>query len=469
MEGNAFRPTESIRRGARLVLRGPSPLRGRVVAAGAKNAALPVLAATLLTDEPIVLERVPRVRDIELLRRLLEGLGVRSERRGGAVSLRAMADRDAAAHAVVDAELASTMRASALVLGPLLARRGRVRLPLPGGCAIGARPIDQHLRGLEALGAEIRRGDGWVEARLGGGRLRGGRVRFRMPTVGGTENLLLAATLAGGVTVLENCAREPEVVDLARLLRAMGARIEGDGTSTITIEGVRRLGGARHRVVPDRIEAGTYLIGALLTDGDVIVDGCRPADLAPVLEALRGLGARIETGAPDRDGETWVRAVRGDAPLRARRISTAPHPGFPTDLQAPYLALATSLHGTTVFEETIFENRFRHVPELVRMGARIHLDGRRARVHGPSPLVGAEVDATDLRAGAALALAGLAAEGETLLGRLEHIARGYEDPVGRLRALGAEIEEIPGRRPGLVRRRRAATRCSCRSCRSRWR
>jgi UDP-N-acetylglucosamine 1-carboxyvinyltransferase len=409
---------------------GPTRLAGRVRASGAKNAALPALAATLLTEEPVELHRVPRVRDIRTLCRLLVHLGMScDEQEDGALVLR----RDKPIEASADEapyDLVKTMRASVLVLGPLLARYGHARVSLPGGCAIGVRPIDQHLKGLEALGAEVRLSHGYVETRAD--RLRGARFRFDMPTVTGTENVLMAATLAEGTTVLENCAREPEVVDLANLLNAMGARISGAGEETLVIDGVRELGAARHDVIADRIEGGTYLIGAAMTRGDVTLEGANAADLAPLLDKLAEIGATVETGPEG------IR-VRVDGDLQASDLDTAPHPGFPTDLQAQYMALMTQAHGVATIRETIFENRFQHAPELMRMGADIRVDGNGARVHGPSPLTGAAVMATDLRASACLVLAGVAAEGETVVDRIYHLERGYEGMELKLQSLGARV------------------------------
>jgi UDP-N-acetylglucosamine 1-carboxyvinyltransferase len=326
------------------------------------------------------------------------------------------------------------MRASVLVLGPLLARRGHARVSLPGGCAIGVRPIDQHLAGLEALGAEVQLEHGYVEVRAR--RLQGARFRFSVPTVTGTENLLMAACLAQGTTVLEGCAQEPEISDLARLLRAMGARIEGEGTATVTIEGVSALKGARHDIIPDRIEGGTYLIGAAMTGGDITLEGAAPADLAPLLEKLAEVGAQVECQ------ETSIR-VKSSGELNSKDVITSPHPGFPTDLQAQYLALMTQARGTATLCETVFENRFQHVPELMRMGAHIQVDGSFARVHGPTPLSGAKVMATDLRASACLVLAGLTAQGETEVQRIYHLDRGYEGMELKLQQLGAQVERRP--------------------------
>ena len=411
---------------------GPNRLEGRIRAAGAKNAALPALAATLLADAPVVLRGVPQVADIRTMRRLLAHDGVASAERDGALELEPSTGK-AADEAPY--ELVKTMRASVLVLGPLVASRGHARVSLPGGCAIGVRPIDQHLAGLEALGATVELTQGYVEARAD--RLIGARFAFAVPTVTGTENVMMAATLARGTTVLENCAREPEVADLARLLVAMGATIEGAGEERITIEGVDRLGGADHTVLPDRIEGGTYLIAAAITAGDVTVDNLRAGDLGPLLEKLQSCGATVEAGAD------WIR-VRRDGELVPRDIVTAPHPGFPTDLQAQYMALMTQASGHAAICETVFENRFQHVPELARMGASIVVEGNLARVTGPTPLSGARVMATDLRASACLVLAGLVASGETVIDRIYHLDRGYEAMDRKLQSLGGRVERIAG-------------------------
>ncbi|MEM7481587.1 MAG: UDP-N-acetylglucosamine 1-carboxyvinyltransferase [Acidobacteriota bacterium] len=416
----------------RFRIQGPSRLAGTVRASGAKNAALPVLAASLLSDEAIELANVPEVRDIRTMGRLLEHLGVAVESPAeGRRRLRWTGPYSSAHDAPY--EVVKTMRASVLVLGPLLARHGRARVSLPGGCAIGVRPIDQHLKGLEALGAEIELDHGDVSVRAE--RLTGGRFRFSTPTVGGTENLLMAAVLARGTTVLENCAREPEIVDLANLLTAMGGRIEGAGESTITIEGVESLGGAQHTIIPDRIEAGTYLIGAALTSGDVTVTDSRAADLAPLLEKLAEAGATVDAA------EALIR-VRGNGGLRPTSIDTEPHPGFPTDLQAQYMAMLTRTEGVSKVCELVFENRFQHVQELARMGADIRVDGNCAEIHGPTPLTGAHVMATDLRASASLVLAGVAAEGETIVHRIYHLDRGYARMESKLQDLGARVERF---------------------------
>jgi UDP-N-acetylglucosamine 1-carboxyvinyltransferase len=406
---------------------GPTRLRGRVEASGAKNAALPALTASLLTDETLTLRYVPRVRDIRTLRKLLDHLGVESRDEDGAIALRR--ERPNPQH---DApyDLVKTMRASVLVLGPLLAKEKHGRVSLPGGCAIGVRPIDQHLKALTALGADVQLSHGYVDARAD--YLTGTRFRFDMPTVTGTENVLMAAVLARGTTVLENCAREPEVVDLANLLNAMGARISGAGEETIVIDGVAELGGAEHTIIPDRIEGGTYLIGAAFTGGDVLLEKANAADLAPLLDKLAEVGATVEV-TPE-----GIR-VRAEQGIAARNLDTAPHPGFPTDLQAQYMALMTCAYGVSTISETIFENRFQHAPELMRMGADIRVDGGRAQIHGPTRLTGAGVMATDLRASACLVLAGIAAEGETVVDRIYHLDRGYEQMELKLQQLGARV------------------------------
>ena len=398
---------------------GPTRLRGSVSIAGAKNAALPALAASLLTEDPLELSGIPQVRDLRTLRALLEHLGVECVDKGSRITL-----RHTTAPPLDDApyELVKTMRASVLVLGPLLARLGSARVSLPGGCAIGVRPIDQHLAGLQALGAEVHLEHGYVTATAN--RLTGNRFRFAGPTVTGTENLLMAATLARGTTVLENCAREPEVVDLADLLGKMGARISGAGSDTIEIEGVDRLSGTSHRVIPDRIEAGTYLIAAAITGGEILVEEARASDLAPLLEKLSEAGCMV------RSSDAGIHLA--STTLRPRDVVTAPYPGFPTDLQAQYMALMTQADGQATICETVFENRFQHVPELVRMGADIQVDGTLARVRGKTPLSGADVMATDLRASACLVLAAVAAEGVTTVDRIYHLDRGYEQMQAKL-------------------------------------
>jgi UDP-N-acetylglucosamine 1-carboxyvinyltransferase len=415
-------------------IQGGRRLRGEIRVSGAKNAALPCLAATLLSHEPVLLANLPRVRDIVTMEKVLAALGESCAREDG--TTRVVAGAGDAFHAPY--ELVRTMRASVLVLGPLLARRRRARVALPGGCAIGARPIDFHLEGLARLGADIRVDHGDVVAEARGG-LHGADLEFPRITVTGTENLLMAATLARGRTVLRNCAREPEVADLAGMLLAMGARISGVGTGTLTIEGVERLHGAHHGVIADRIEAGTYVVAALLAGDGVRLRGCRPEQIGALLAVLEEAGASLEIG---RD-EVVIPAQR--QPLRPVSIATAEYPGFATDLQAQYLALATQLAGDCTITEAIFENRFQHVLELKRMGARVEVAGHVATVLGPTPLQGATVMASDLRASAALVLAGLVAQGETVIDRIYHLDRGYETMEAKLNAVGAAIERFnPG-------------------------
>ncbi|MGA7991740.1 MAG: UDP-N-acetylglucosamine 1-carboxyvinyltransferase [Thermoanaerobaculia bacterium] len=424
------------------LLKGPVRLAGSVRASGAKNAALPEMAAALLSDAPIVLDDLPDLADVATMERLLAGMGVALARPSGG---RLVLDASRVTSTEAPYDLVRTMRASILVLGPLVARFGEARVSLPGGCAIGVRPVDLHLMALEAMGARVAVEKGYIHAHVSRvspsrGRLAGATVRFPTPTVTGTENLLFAAALARGTTVIENAALEPEVEDTARLLIRMGARVRGAGTSTITVEGVERLGGtgdAPHAVVGDRIEAGTYLTAAAITGGDVTVTRARAGDLGAFLDALVRAGADVETG-PD---SVRVCAPR---PLAATDVTTAPHPGFPTDLQAQFLALMTQAHGTSRITEMVFENRFLHAGELLRLGADVRLDGKTAIVRGPTPLEGAPVTASDLRASAALVLAGLVAKGETRVRRIYHLDRGYADMDGRLRSLGARVERIDG-------------------------
>jgi UDP-N-acetylglucosamine 1-carboxyvinyltransferase len=409
---------------------GGSPLEGTVRISGAKNASLPAFCAALLTDEPIVLTNIPEVRDIRTMGRVLTALGANVEFRiGGRAEIRA----GTLSSVEAPYDLVKTMRASVLVLGPLLAREGRARVSLPGGCAIGARPINLHLEGLAKLGAQIQVDHGYVEARAE--RLRGADIAFETVSVTGTENMMMAATRAEGETVIHNAACEPEVADLAALLVQMGARIDGAGTATIRIQGVDRLGGGRHSVIPDRIETGTYIAACAIAGGEIEVQRCAPADLRAVLERFRQTGVRIEEG-PD---NLRVRAPRR---LKPSDVKTVTHPGFPTDMQAQYMALMTQASGTTTITETIFENRFMHVAELERMGAEIRVDGRTAVIKGPTPLSGAQVMATDLRASASLVLAGLAARGETVVDRIYHLDRGYYRIDEKLRGLGADIERL---------------------------
>jgi UDP-N-acetylglucosamine 1-carboxyvinyltransferase len=417
----------------KFVIRGGNPLLGTVRVSGAKNAALPAMAAALLTDEPVILENIPQVRDIETTRRLLTSMGAEVELGYGRAQHRTTICARNLTTPEASYELVKTMRASTLVLGPLVARRGRARVSLPGGCAIGTRPIDLHIKGLERLGAKINQEHGYVEATAG--RLKGAEIVFDKITVTGTEDLLMAATLAQGETVMQNCAREPEIADLAALLVKMGAQIEGAGTASIRVRGVERLRGARHRIIADRIEAATFLLAAALTNGDLNVAGCEPAHLGAVLQKLNEVGIRTQ---PNEDS---VR-VEGSPHLRAADVVTEEYPGFPTDVQAQYMALATQADGTSVITENIFENRFLHAQEMLRMGANIKIEGRRAVVRGRTALSGAAVLASDLRASASLVLAALVADGETIIDRVYHIDRGYEHIEEKLRGLGAQIRRI---------------------------
>jgi len=418
----------------KFLIEGGRPLEGRITISGAKNAALPAMAAALLTDQPMVLRNVPRVRDIGTLRSLLDELGVDSsvthEEHGNRVEIQARR----LLTPLAPYELVKQMRASILVLGPLIARFGHARVSLPGGCAIGTRPINLHLKGLEKLGASIRIEHGYVEARADG--LKGVPFYFDTISVTGTENLMMAATLAEGETVLENAAREPEIEDLANLLNSMGASVQGAGTDTIRIRGVARLTGAEHSIVPDRIETGTFMVAAAITGGRLRLGHVCPEHLSTVIAKLSEAGVKIS--APSA-GEL---DVEGAGPLRTADMKTQEYPGFPTDMQAQYMALMTQAQGSSVITETIFENRFLHALELMRMGADIAVDGRRAVVRGKSRLGGAKVLASDLRASASLVLAGLAAEGETLIDRVYHIDRGYEHIEEKLSRVGARIRRI---------------------------
>ena len=417
----------------KLVIRGGEPLLGTVRISGAKNAALPCIAAALLTDEPVILENIPQVRDIETTRKLLAAMGAEVELGYGRAQHRTTIHCKTLSSPEASYELVKTMRASTLVLGPLVARCGRARVSMPGGCAIGARPIDLHLKGLESLGATITQEHGYVEATAD--RLKGAEIIFDKITVTGTEDLLMAATLAEGETVLRNCAQEPEVADLAALLNKMGAKIEGAGSPTISIKGVSRLTGAKHRIIPDRIEAGTFIIAGAITGGDLNVSCCDPSHLGALLRKLE------ETGVRTRISGDAVR-VMGDGPLKAADMATEEFPGFPTDMQAQFMALATQAEGTSVITENIFENRFMHALELVRMGANIKIEGHRAVVRGKTPLSAAAVLASDLRASASLVLAALVADGETIIDRVYHIDRGYEHLEEKLRGVGAQIRRI---------------------------
>ena len=416
----------------KIVIRGGVRLAGEVRVSGSKNAALPILASSLLAGGRSIYRNVPALGDVRTMGRLLGQLGARFTDVGRGV---AHVDTSVITEHEAPYELVKTMRASVLVLGPLVARHGKARVSLPGGCAIGARPIDQHLKGLAAMGARIDLEHGYVNARAR--RLRGATIVFDMPTVTGTENLMMAAALARGQTTLENAAREPEVEELARVLNKMGARIRGAGTSLITVEGVDELHPIEHAVIPDRIEAGTLLVAAAITRGDVLVRDCLPEHLEAVIAKLRAAGAEVTA---EGDG---IR-VRGKSEFKPADISTQPFPGFPTDMQAQFMVLMTRAQGQSVLSETIFENRYMHVPELQRMGADILVEGRTAIVRGPTKLTGATVMATDLRASACLVLAGLVAEGKTEILRIYHLDRGYDRLDRKLRALGADVRRAKG-------------------------
>jgi len=417
----------------KFVIRGGNPLVGTIRVSGAKNSALPCMAAAILTEDEVTLENIPQVRDIETERRLLASMGAEVELREGELKDRTTISCRTLSDPVARYEIVKTMRASSLVLGPLIARAGVARVAMPGGCAIGGRPIDLHIKGLEKMGAVITQEHGYLEARAD--RLRGAHLVFDKITVTGTEDLLMAAVLAEGDTLMENCAREPEVVDLAALLTAMGAQIEGAGTATIRVHGVTSLHGANYRINPDRIEAGTFLIAGAITGGDLIVANCKTAHLGAVMAKLEEAGARIDVLGPD---SVRVRASE----LRAADISTEEYPGFPTDMQAQYMALATQAEGVSLVRENIFENRFMHVQELVRMGANIKVDGSAATVRGPARLTSAAVMCSDLRASASLVLAALVAEGETIVDRVYHMDRGYERFEEKLIGVGAQIQRL---------------------------
>ena len=411
----------------KLVIEGGIPLKGDVAISGAKNAALPILTAVLLTDEPLHVDNVPHLRDVSTMLNLLMQMGVTTslDEKGG-VELRAAKITEP----VAPYELVKTMRASVLVLGPLVARLGEARVSLPGGCAIGLRPVDQHLKGLQAMGATIEMAQGYMIARAK--RLKGARICMDIVTVTGTENLMMAAALSDGTTVIENAAREPEIPDLAACLTAMGAKISGAGTDVITIEGVERLHGARHSVMPDRIETGTFLVAAAVTGGDVRLTGARPKTLDAVLDKLREAGVTIETG------DDWIH-VKANGALKAVNVRTAPYPAFPTDMQAQFMALNCVAQGTARVVETIFENRFMHVQEMQRLGADIAVEGNTAVIKGVPALNGATVMATDLRASASLVISGLVARGTTTVERIYHLDRGYERIEEKLSRLGARI------------------------------
>jgi UDP-N-acetylglucosamine 1-carboxyvinyltransferase len=422
----------------KFVIRGGNPLLGTIKVSGAKNSALPCMAAAILTEDEVILENIPQVQDIETERKLLTSMGAEVELGYGRAQHRTSIRCAVLSDPVAKYEIVKTMRASSLVLGPLIARTGVARVAMPGGCAIGGRPIDLHIKGLEAMGATIEQAHGYLEARSpnnGSSQLHGAHIVFDKITVTGTEDLLMAAALADGESLFENCAREPEVTDLAALLNAMGAKIEGAGTSTIRIKGVAKLHGARHRINPDRIEAGTFLIAGAITGGDLNIDCCNPAHLGAVISKLEACGVKLEAGKEN------VRVHSGNK-LVATDITTEEYPGFPTDMQAQFMALLTQAEGTSVVTENIFENRFMHVGELNRMGANITVNGRTATVRGGAKLQSAAVMCSDLRASAALVLAALVADGESILDRVYHMDRGYERLEEKLRGVGAQIRRM---------------------------
>ena len=420
----------------KLLIRGGRTLHGQIKVSGAKNAALPELCAALLTDQPVQLDNVPRLQDVATMLKLIGHMGVRAER-DPEHPTRLRLDASALNRPEAPYELVKTMRASVLALGPLLARFGQARVSLPGGCAIGSRPVDQHIKGLQAMGAEISVEHGYMLAKLAGGasRLKGARITTDMVTVTGTENFLMAASLAQGETVLENAAQEPEISDLAEMLIQMGARIQGHGTSRIRIQGVERLGGCTHQVVADRIEAGTFLCAVAAAGGDVLLQQGRADHLDAVIEKLQAAGALISAT------EHGIR-IQASGRLKAQSFRTTEYPGFPTDMQAQFMALNVIAHGSSKVTETIFENRYMHVNEMTRLGANIQVEGKVALVEGVAQLSGATVMATDLRASASLVIAGLVAEGETTVERIYHLDRGYDQMETKLRSLGADIERI---------------------------
>lgn len=415
---------------AKIIVEKSEPLKGNIKVSGAKNAVLPILAASILSEGKCVLEDIPGLRDVEVMTEVIKSLGAQVDYRSDDV-LEIFTPEISNCEAPY--ELIQKMRASFYVMGPLLARTGRAKISMPGGCAIGARPIDLHLKGFSALGAEIELGHGYVEARAE--KLVGATIYLDFPSVGATENIMMAATLAEGMTVIENAAEEPEIIDLANFLNKMGANVKGAGTDTIRITGVERLDGTVHTVIPDRIEAGTYMVAAAISKGDVVVENVVPSHLKPMIAKLRECGVEIT------EGDDTLR-VNATGALTAVDITTLPYPGFPTDLQAQFMALLTTCEGTGIVVETVFENRFMHVSELNRMGANIKIEGHSAIVQGSSQLQGAKVKATDLRAGAALIIAGLVAEGETEIGDIYHIDRGYFNIEEKLRNIGVKIRRV---------------------------
>ena len=418
---------------AKYIVEKSGPLKGEVQISGAKNAVLPLMAAALLAEDECIIRDVPKLRDVVLMKEILSSLGSKIEDLDeNIISIHT----EDILSTEAEFELVNKMRASILVMGPLLARKGRARIPLPGGCAIGARPIDLHLKGFEALGAQLVMGDNYVEAVAGPQGLIGETIYLDFPSVGATENIMMAAVLANGTTYIENAAEEPEIVDLANFLNKMGAKIKGAGTDTIKIEGVEALRGAKHTVIPDRIEAGTFMLAAAITKGAVHICNTVPDHLKPVIAKLRECGVRIEVGDDDL-------IVRGDlGPQTATDIKTLPYPGFPTDIQSPFMAYLTTVEGASTVIETVFENRFMHVSQLGKMGASIETAGNKANIKGNAHLRGCQVMATDLRAGAALVLAGLVADGKTEISEIYHIERGYEKFIEKFEALGAKITRV---------------------------
>ena len=414
----------------KFIIKNNGPLLGRVKVNGAKNAVLPIMAATLLTNEICYLENVPDLRDVKVMKEVITHFGgefIDISKNEKSIRVRKISTSEA------PYELVQKMRASFFVMGPLLAKTGVARVSLPGGCAIGARPVDLHLKGFAALGAEISQGQGYIEAKAD--ELIGSTIYLDFPSVGATENIMMAAVLAKGETIIENAAEEPEIIDLSNFLNKMGANVRGAGTDTIRIEGVENLKGTRHEIIPDRIETGTYMVAAAITKGDVVIENIVPAHIKPVIAKLKETGAELEIG------EDVIR-VNASNISESVDLTTLPYPGFPTDMQAQFMALMTILNGTSVINETVFENRFMHIPELARLGANIRIEGHSAIVRGVSELEGSEVVATDLRAGAALVLAGLVAKGETHVNSIYHIDRGYSNLESNLRKLGADIKRV---------------------------
>jgi len=414
----------------KFIIKNNGPLLGRVKVNGAKNAVLPIMAATLLTNEICYLENVPDLRDVKVMKEVITHFGgefIDISKNEKSIRVRKISTSEA------PYELVQKMRASFFVMGPLLAKTGVARVSLPGGCAIGARPVDLHLKGFAALGAEISQGQGYIEAKAD--ELIGSTICLEFPSVGATENIMMAAVLAKGETIIENAAEEPEIIDLSNFLNKMGANVRGAGTDTIRIEGVENLKGTRHEIIPDRIETGTYMVAAAITKGDVVIENIVPAHIKPVIAKLKETGAELEIG------EDVIR-VNASNISESVDLTTLPYPGFPTDMQAQFMALMTILNGTSVINETVFENRFMHIPELARLGANIRIEGHSAIVRGVSELEGSEVVATDLRAGAALVLAGLVAKGETHVNSIYHIDRGYSNLESNLRKLGADIKRV---------------------------